>query len=271
MRTPTIAIAALSAAILALSLPSSAQTPPAEKPPAVEPKKQDPAPTPPKVDPAPAAPKGEPGKTDAAAPDAAIAAVRAYIAEQSSGDAPKIDKKQGTWKSMLPKYKSLTFTAGKNYFWNLETSEGAIQIRFRPDVAPEHVANFIYLTELGFFDGLSFHRVIPAFMAQGGCPNGDGRGNPGYRFPGEFPQENGALKVKHDKGGLLSMANSGPGTDGSQFFITFKETPWLDGKHTIFGEVSAGMDIVKKLEQFGSAAGVPSKPLKLAKATITVQ
>ena len=99
-----------------------------------------------------------------------------------------------------------------------------------------HVTNFIYLTRLGFYDGLVFHRVIPSFMAQGGCPLGTGTGGPGYQFDGEFEPEREARPA----GGMLSMANAGPGTDGSQFFLTFVPTPWLDGKHTIFGEVVEG-------------------------------
>jgi cyclophilin family peptidyl-prolyl cis-trans isomerase len=103
-------------------------------------------------------------------------------------------------------------------------------------------------------------------MAQGGCPMGTGTGGPGYEFGGEFSET-----VKHTKGGLLSMANAGTGTDGSQFFITFKATPWLDGKHTIFGEVVEGMDVVKKLEASGSQSGQPSEPLSMTKVTVEVK
>jgi cyclophilin family peptidyl-prolyl cis-trans isomerase len=129
-----------------------------------------------------------------------------------------------------------------------------------------HVSNFIYLTRLGFYDGVPFHRVITGFMAQGGCPLGTGTGNPGYGFGGEFSET-----VKHDTPGLLSMANAGPGTDGSQFFLTFVPTPWLDGKHTIFGKVVEGMDTLKKLEAAGSRGGATSEPLKMTKVTIEVQ
>jgi peptidylprolyl isomerase len=143
---------------------------------------------------------------------------------------------------------------------------GEIEIEFLPDVAPNHVANFIYLTELGFFDDLNFHRVIPGFMAQGGCPQGSGRGNPGYRFAGEFDSS-----VKHTRGGLLSMANSGPNTDGSQFFLTFKTTPWLDGKHTIFGKVRAGEDTLKAIEKVGSRLGQTTSVVKIEKATLAIE
>ena len=215
--------------------------------------------------------KKEEKKQASKSSDSAITAVREHIAKQKAGDKPKIDTSKAGWKQRLPMFPSMNFTPGKTYVWNLETSEGTVKIKFLPDVAPNHVANFIYLTELGFFDDLKFHRVINQFMAQGGCPRGDGRGNPGYKFPGEFPRENGQLKVKHDRPGLLSMANAGPGTDGSQFFITFVETPHLDGRHTIFGEVISGMDVVKTLEKFGQRSGRPTKELKIVKATITVE
>ena len=129
-----------------------------------------------------------------------------------------------------------------------------------------HVSSTIYLTRLGFYDGLTFHRVIPGFMAQGGCPTGTGRGSPGYRYDGEFDPN-----VRHDRAGLLSMANAGPGTDGSQFFITFRDTPHLDGKHTIFGEVKGGMDTLRALEKAGSPGGRPTEELRIERATILVQ
>ncbi len=113
-----------------------------------------------------------------------------------------------------------------------ETSKGVIELRLFPEIAPVTVANFANLAKRGFYDGLNFHRVIPDFMIQGGCPLGSGTGGPGYRFEDECSPE-----AKHDAPGKLSMANAGPGTNGSQFFITHVETPWLDGRHTVFGEV----------------------------------
>jgi cyclophilin family peptidyl-prolyl cis-trans isomerase len=129
-----------------------------------------------------------------------------------------------------------------------------------------HVSSTIYLTRLGFYDGSSFHRVITGFMAQGGDPLGNGTGGPGYQYGGEF-----SPSVKHDKGGLLSMANAGPGTDGSQFFLTFVPTPWLDGRHTIFGEVVSGQETLKALEKGGTQQGRPTESLQLTKATIVVK
>jgi peptidyl-prolyl cis-trans isomerase B (cyclophilin B) len=117
------------------------------------------------------------------------------------------------------------------------TARGPIRVELFADKAPLTVANFINLVRHGYYDGLNFHRVIADFMIQGGCPNGDGRGGPGYRFEDECRSD-----LRHDKPGVLSMANAGPGTNGSQFFITHVATPWLDGKHTVFGAVLGADD-----------------------------
>jgi peptidyl-prolyl cis-trans isomerase B (cyclophilin B) len=117
------------------------------------------------------------------------------------------------------------------------TDRGPIRLKLFADIAPVTVANFINLVQRGFYNGLKFHRVIPDFMIQGGCPNGIGNGGPGYRFEDEC-----SPKARHDKPGVLSMANAGPGTNGSQFFITHTATSWLDGKHTVFGEVVSDAD-----------------------------
>jgi len=117
------------------------------------------------------------------------------------------------------------------------TSKGDIHVNLMEDVAPLTVANFVNLCQRGFYDGLTFHRVIADFMIQGGCPLGTGTGGPGYKFKDEF-----SPKVRHDAPGKLSMANAGPGSNGSQFFITHVPTPWLDGKHTVFGEVQGDTD-----------------------------
>ena len=126
----------------------------------------------------------------------------------------------------------------------MRTSKGDIKIRLFADKAPVTVANFVNLAKKGFYDGLSFHRVIADFMIQGGCPHGSGTGGPGYQFENECTAE-----LRHDSPGVLSMANSGPGTNGSQFFITHVETPWLDGRHTVFGSViqSSDQDIVNAI------------------------
>ena len=120
----------------------------------------------------------------------------------------------------------------------LHTTKGDIRLKLFPDKAPLTVLNFINLSKRGFYNGLTFHRVIPNFMVQGGDPVGNGTGGPGYKFKDEFSPD-----LKHSKPGILSMANAGPGTNGSQFFITHVPTPWLDGKHTIFGEVVDAQDL----------------------------
>lgn len=119
----------------------------------------------------------------------------------------------------------------------LHTNRGDIHLNLHADKAPLTVANFVNLARRGFYDGLGFHRVIADFMVQGGCPEGSGRGGPGYRFEDEFDSS-----LRHDKPGTLSMANAGPGTNGSQFFITHGVTPWLDDKHSVFGEIAAADD-----------------------------
>ena len=127
-----------------------------------------------------------------------------------------------------------------------ETDKGVIRLKLFADQAPVTVGNFVNLVGRGFYDGLKFHRVLADFMIQGGCPQGSGAGGPGYRFEDEC-----SSALRHDKPGVLSMANSGPGTNGSQFFVTHLPTPWLDGKHTVFGEVesAADMAVVNKIGQ----------------------
>ena len=125
----------------------------------------------------------------------------------------------------------------------IKTSKGNLDITMFPEDAPVTVTSFLHLASRGFYDGLSFHRVIPNFMVQGGCPLGTGTGDPGYKFECECKPNR-----KHDKPGILSMANSGPNTNGSQFFITHLPTPHLDGKHTVFGEVTSGQDVVDAIK-----------------------
>jgi peptidyl-prolyl cis-trans isomerase B (cyclophilin B) len=134
--------------------------------------------------------------------------------------------------------------AAKKYSATLETSRGTIVVDLFAKEAPKTVNNFVFLARDGFYDGTVFHRVIDNFMIQGGDPTGTGRGGPGYKFEDEFKGNPHKHKV-----GTLSMANAGPGTNGSQFFITHIATDWLDGKHTIFGEVRSGQDVVNAVKQ----------------------
>jgi peptidyl-prolyl cis-trans isomerase B (cyclophilin B) len=124
----------------------------------------------------------------------------------------------------------------------IETNKGAIKLELHDGKAPRTVANFEKLAKEGFYDGLKFHRVIPDFMIQTGCPQGTGTGGPGYKFADEFHKD-----LKHDAPGVLSMANAGRDTNGSQFFITHVPTPWLDGKHSVFGKVVEGQDVVDQI------------------------
>ena len=136
-------------------------------------------------------------------------------------------------------------SANTRYTATIITDAGEITVELWPDVAPQTVGNFVGLAAAGFYDGTTFHRVIPEFMIQGGCPRGDGRGGPGYTFEDEFHAE-----LKHDAPGVLSMANAGPNTNGSQFFITHIPCPWLDGKHSVFGKVlDDGQKVVDAIKQ----------------------
>lgn len=169
---------------------------------------------------------------------------------------------------------------GKTMLATFETSMGTFKVKLFNDKAPKTVANFVELAKGAkewtdpktgskvkkpFYDGLTFHRVIPDFMIQGGCPLGTGTGDPGYKFADEF-----GPGLKHDKPGMLSMANAGPNTNGSQFFVTVAATPWLDGKHAIFGEVTEGMDVVNQISTAKTGSGnKPSTPIVMKKVTIS--
>jgi cyclophilin family peptidyl-prolyl cis-trans isomerase len=133
---------------------------------------------------------------------------------------------------------------GKDYHANLVTGKGTVRIKLFAQEAPETVNNFVFLAREGYYDGTTFHRVIEGFMAQGGDPTGTGAGGPGYSIRDEFHPDR-----RHDKPGVLSMANRGPNTGGSQFFITHVATPWLDDRHAVFGEVVEGMDVVNALRE----------------------
>jgi cyclophilin family peptidyl-prolyl cis-trans isomerase len=132
----------------------------------------------------------------------------------------------------------------KDYHATIFTEKGTIRIKLFAEEAPETVNNFVFLAREGYFDGTTFHRVIEGFMAQGGDPTGTGTGGPGYSIPDEFHPD-----LRHDRPGVLSMANRGPNTGGSQFFITHVATPWLDDRHAVFGEVVEGMEVLNAIRE----------------------
>lgn len=147
---------------------------------------------------------------------------------------------------------------------HLRTTLGDLRIELFRDRAPKTTENFISLAKKGFYNGLAFHRVIPGFMIQTGCPKGDGTGGPGYTIPDEFSPQ-----LRHDGPGVLSMANAGPNTGGSQFFITLAATPWLDGKHAVFGHTRGGQDVTEKIAAVPrDAADRPRTPVRIVELTI---
>ncbi len=146
----------------------------------------------------------------------------------------------------------------------LRTTLGDVRLELYRDRAPKTAGNFATLVKKGFYNGLTFHRVIPGFMVQTGCPVGDGTGGPGFSIPDEF-----GAGLRHDRAGVLSIANAGPNTGGSQFFITLAATPWLDGKHAIFGQVRGGQDVVEKIGAVPRDANDrPRTPVRIVEATI---
>ena len=208
------------------------------------------------------------GKSGAATVDAAVKAIDAQIAKNA------VDKKDPAWKTKLKLPTLVKFDPAKSYYARMVTNKGEMLIKFKPDVAPFHVTNFIYLTRLGFYDGTIFHRVMKGFMAQGGDPTAvpggshNGTGGPGYSFNGEVSD-----KANHDGPGVLSTANTGqPGSDGSQFFIMFRAYPQLNGGYTVFGQVEQGMETLKAIEAVANPGdGPPTETVKIVKMTIEVK
>jgi len=153
----------------------------------------------------------------------------------------------------------------KNPVLKIETNMGSFEVTLFPKVAPKACENFMKLAEKGYYDGVSFHRIIPQFMIQGGDPQGTGAG--GQSIWGKNFEDECTNQVKFDKPGLLAMANRGPNTNGSQFFVTTAKTDWLNMKHTIFGEVTQGYDVVQKIEALGSRNGMPKEKVQILKIT----
>lgn len=151
----------------------------------------------------------------------------------------------------------------KHYSAVLHTDKGDITVTLQADKVPRTVNNFVFLARQGFYNGTIFHRVIANFMVQGGDPTGTGRGGPGYQFKDEF-----FPSLRHDKPGILSMANAGPNTNGSQFFITHVPTPWLDNKHSVFGNITKGMDVLLSIPE-RDPGKIGSPAVKLQSVDIT--
>jgi peptidyl-prolyl cis-trans isomerase B (cyclophilin B) len=192
--------------------------------------------------------------------------VEATVAIDGYIESHPVDKSAEGWKTRVPPPPFVAFPEDRTYYWILDTNQGMLKIRLLPEYSPRHVSTTIYLTRLGFYNGLKFHRVIPQFMAQGGDPLGTGAGGPGFRYAGEFHK-----KAKHDERGIVSSANRGPRTDGSQFFILFKEQPSLDGRHTVFGEVVEGRGTLRSMEGLGSKKGEPRADIIINRAEIFVE
>ena len=196
-----------------------------------------------------------------AAVDAAVKSIDAQIAKNA------VNKSDSAWRTKLKIPTLAKFDPAKSYLAHMMTNKGEMVIKFKPDVAPMHVTNFIYLARMGYFDGLKFHRVIKGFMAQGGDPLGTGSGGPGYQFDGEI-----SPKALHNAPGVVSTANAGPGTDGSQFFIMFKAYPSLDGHYSVFGQVEEGLETLKAIEAVANPGdGPPTSPVNITKVTIEVK
>ena len=220
----------------------------------------------PKPDAPAAKPQGDKAKDDKAKHDPITDSDPAVMALDEFSK--KVDKKAADWKTHLPEPPKQKFTADRDYFWHMATNKGDLKIQLFPDSAPMHVSSAIYLTRLGYYDGITFHRVIKKFMAQGGCPLGTGSGGPGYLMDTEWDG-----KHLHDKAGVLSTANTGrPKSEGSQFFLTFGPTQMLDGKYTIYGQVVEGMDTMAALEACGKERdpATPTEKLEIKRAWITV-
>jgi peptidyl-prolyl cis-trans isomerase B (cyclophilin B) len=192
--------------------------------------------------------------------DPAIAMIQAQI------DAAAVDRSRATWRTSLPRPALAAFTSERRYFWTLITSKGELRLELLPALAPMHVTSTIYLTLLGFYDSLTFHRIVKGFMAQGGDPLGNGRGSPGYAFSTEI-----GAGASHDGRGVLSMANAGSGTEGSQFFVTFAAQPALDGKYSIFGKLVSGLDTLAAIEAAGTVGEGTPALVTITSASISVE
>src|SRR5262245_20460729 len=210
-------------------------------------------------------PEGPPGETVAKgwtqpSTDTGIASIQQKITRRlSAPEGERIDPSKEGWRGRLPLRPTATFDAKKTYLWNLETSEGRLRIRLRATAAPEHVSNLVYLTLVGFYDGLSFHSIVPGKSAVSGDPTGTGKGSPGYVLTGPELDP----PAKHDRRGLLSAVSFGPSSDDAKFRLTFAPDPALDEYETVYGEVVEGERVLAKIEALGTPEGQPTKPVTI--------
>jgi cyclophilin family peptidyl-prolyl cis-trans isomerase len=182
-------------------------------------------------------------------------------------ESKQIDPSVPGWRTRLPLRPKVSFDAGRTYLWNLETSEGALRFRLLPEVAPEHVSNAIYLTLVGFYDGLAFYSVLPGRSVASGSPTDDDQGSPGYALTG--PE--GDRSRKHDRSGLLSAVSFGPGTDDSKFRVTLAGDASLDEHGTIYGELVEGDGVLRRIEALATDGGKTSQPVTIRRATLTIR
>ena len=200
-----------------------------------------------------ARPQAGPSPTTTQAPEA-------FGEVACNGEVPELAAEK---KQQYDKAPEMQIDENAEYTAHLQTSCGEVEIELLAKDAPITVNSFVFLARDGFYDGLTFHRIIPGFMAQGGDPLGTGTGGPGYQFEDEIVDS-----LVFDQPGLLAMANSGPGTNGSQFFITVAPAEHLNGAHTIFGRVTKGQDVVSEIESYGTPEGKPTSPVYIEKVTI---
>lgn len=201
------------------------------------------------------------GRGEEAAAPPVVEQLETYIAAQRASGL--LDTSRPDWRQRLPIFPELQYRAGSVYAVRMETERGAVTVHLRASQAPRHVANFLYLSLLGFYDGQPFQFLRPGERVQWGCPLGTGMGTPGYTFEAETTPG-----VSHDRAGILSMANAGPRTDGSQCFITLQPMPWMDGAHTVFGDVTEGLEVLGEIGEAGTPIGRPRQTIRIVRVTI---
>lgn len=205
------------------------------------------------------------GDDQAAQPQAGPTPTPTQSPEDAGGVAcdAEVPKVAGEEKPQFDEAPEMQIDQNAEYTATMQTSCGTIEMKLYAKETPITVNSFVFLAREGFFDGLTFHRVVPGFVIQGGDPSGDGTGGPGYQFENEEVEG-----LDFDRPGLLAMANSGPDTNGSQFFITLAETPNLNEGYTLFGEVTKGLEVAQEIEGLGSGDGPPSQTVYIEKVTI---